>query len=380
MLLFVSHDATRTGAPIVLLRFLDWMKRKVPTLPFRIILRRDGALRPDFEALAPTQVWPGSGSLSLVSRARNSLQCRKLVRDLARSRVRLIYSNTVTNGRVVSYLSRLGCPVITHAHELEHVICNGVGREEFENVLGQTHHFVAVSDAVRRNLTDCHNVDPCKVSLVHEMIDGAGATAAPVDQRQRLLISLGLRADARIVMASGTADWRKGADLFIHLARHIYERFQTRRIYFVWVGAQADRLEAERRQFDLAKLGLAERVIFTGEVKNPLEYYALADVFAVLSREDPFPLVMLEAGSIGKPIVCFASSGGAEEFVAGGCGIAVPYLNIPALAEAVLSLMSDEPQRSLLGRAAAQKVGENHVVDVLGPRLLSLIQRFVPAS
>ncbi|MEI6632882.1 MAG: hypothetical protein WCP22_03575, partial [Chlamydiota bacterium] len=54
--LFISHDARRMGAPILLLNFLRWFKEHAG-IPFEILLGDDGELRPEFEALAPVTLW-----------------------------------------------------------------------------------------------------------------------------------------------------------------------------------------------------------------------------------------------------------------------------------------------------------------------------------
>ncbi|WP_096896367.1 hypothetical protein [Candidatus Scalindua japonica] len=55
-ILFISHDASRTGAPIILLNFLRWFQDNT-NIPFRIILREDGELKPEFQALAPVNIF-----------------------------------------------------------------------------------------------------------------------------------------------------------------------------------------------------------------------------------------------------------------------------------------------------------------------------------
>jgi hypothetical protein len=47
-ILFVSHDATRSGAPIVLLHFLRWFKKN-SNRPFAVLLQAGGELVDDFE-------------------------------------------------------------------------------------------------------------------------------------------------------------------------------------------------------------------------------------------------------------------------------------------------------------------------------------------
>ena len=52
-ILFVSHDASRTGAPIALLTFLRWLRANTD-YRFEVLLGCGGPLEPAFEALAPT--------------------------------------------------------------------------------------------------------------------------------------------------------------------------------------------------------------------------------------------------------------------------------------------------------------------------------------
>jgi glycosyltransferase involved in cell wall biosynthesis len=89
---------------------------------------------------------------------------------------------------------------------------------------------------------------------------------------------------------------------------------------------------------------------------------------------------MLEAASLRKPVVCFQDSGGPPEFIEGDAGMTVPYLDIPAMARAVLTLVEDAALRQQLGRRAAEKVRERHDVEVAAPQLLSIIRQQLQAS
>jgi hypothetical protein len=85
---------------------------------------------PRFQALAPTFGYTGglrsgetlaSGLTSGagLERLSNRIRRRHLKQVLAGEEFGLIYSNTVVNGDVLEFLADLGCPVITHVHELE---------------------------------------------------------------------------------------------------------------------------------------------------------------------------------------------------------------------------------------------------------------------
>jgi UDP-glucose:(heptosyl)LPS alpha-1,3-glucosyltransferase len=59
-------------------------------------------------------------------------------------------------------------------------------------------------------------------------------------------------------------------------------------------------------------LGATERVIFTGPVDNPPEYYAGADFFLLPTRFDPCSLVVLEALAMGLPVISTVMNGACE--------------------------------------------------------------------
>ena len=66
---------------------------------------------------------------------------------------------------------------------------------------------------------------------------------------------------------------------------------------------------------------------------NP-RFFSAADAFVLTSREDPFPTVVLEAMSVGVPVVAFAESGGIPEFLTEhSCGHVVPYCDPAAVAD-----------------------------------------------
>ena len=127
-------------------------------------------------------------------------------------------------------------------------------------------------------------------------------------------------------------------------------------------------------EYDLKKTCLDRVVYFLGTHPDPWPYFLAADIFALVSREDPFPLAMLEAASIGKPTVCFDGSGGAKEFVSDDCGYVVPYLDIEAMSEKIALMLGSDELRYRLGDSAAKKVRDCHDLEKCAPRILKTIQ------
>ena len=127
--------------------------------------------------LAPVTVLdqPGFSNNRLSNRLANlpfvrpvvgKLRKRKLLKQLIRENISLIYSNTITNGNVLHDLAPLKRPVITHTHELEYWIHN-TGKENFAYVRTYSTAYVAVSNAVRQNLIENHGIDEEMIHLVY---------------------------------------------------------------------------------------------------------------------------------------------------------------------------------------------------------------------
>lgn len=378
-ILFVSHDAGRTGAPLVLLNFQRWLKEHTKVNFGTIILRR-GPLEPMFAKLGETFLiepsrWERRVGKRIAKRLGwTGLGSSKQLTALRDRSHRLIYSNTVTNGEVLQILARPGVPVITHVHELNYWI-DKKGPENWSQVCRHTTKFVAVSAAVSRNLQECHRISADRIEVMHEFIPldcqpQAGASEQGMIVREKL----GIPANAFVVGGSGSETWRKGKDLFIQLAALLHRRRPGRPFWFVWVGWEGDDEDRRQLKHDIDLAGVGDTFLWTGEVENPLDYFGCFDAFALVSREDPFPLVCLEAALLGKPILCFAGAGGAPELVEEDSGFVAPYLDLAEMADKLLLLGENEDLRRKMGACGAVKVRERFSVDVIAPRLHRLIQ------
>jgi glycosyltransferase involved in cell wall biosynthesis len=388
-ILFISHEATRTGAPIVLLNFLKWFKTNTD-LPFQILLKQEGVLEPEFEAIAPVSIFHPKippARRNLLTRAFKRLGFQSEAKDaylkqlkekLIRDNIGLIYANTVTNGEILEFLSLLECPVICHVHELQWAINYSIGLTGFERVKRHTQQYIAVSKAVKKNLIENHQILEDNIELIYGFIPISPSGLKNQQQaRDEICQQLNIPEEAAIVCASGATEWRKGTDLFVQLARAVYERIPKTPVYFLWVGGASKGAYFEQLWYDVKSLGLEEYVGFLGVQPNPLDYFAACDVFTLLSREEPFGMVCLEAASLGKPIVCFDGHVGVKEFVENDCGFVVPYLDIETMADKVVTLLNSPEFCQSLGQRAKEKVTACHDINVTAPKILKIIEKFL---
>jgi len=140
---------------------------------------------------------------------------------------------------------------------------------------------------------------------------------------------------------AGSIDWRKGADIFPLIVDSFFKTNPGADFLFVWKGADKTHIEYSRVVYELTKLNLIDKVILEPPSKDVDSFYQSIDVLLLISKEDPYPLVVLEAASHKKPCICFESAGGAPEFVEDNAGKIIPFLDIDGLVKAVNAYYMD---------------------------------------
>ncbi|HEY0048639.1 MAG TPA: glycosyltransferase family 4 protein [Pyrinomonadaceae bacterium] len=381
-ILFITPGASRAGGNIFLFNFLKWFKQN-SDIPFLTVYGHGGELEEDFKSLSKTfkfnyEPRPESFYSRTTSAIFRRVKWRErlLARQIATEKINLIYANAVTNHQILAALPDLRAPVISHCHELESVI-HRTGLAGFEQTKKRTSHFIAVSEAVRKNLIENHGVPFEKISLAHGFIPIESFSAAELEQKnKKIRRQLGIPGNAFVVGASGTMYWRKAPEIFVQIAAAVHRLKPDLPIYFLWVGgAEKGDFRFFEMEYDVKKLGLEKYVRFLEHKPNPMEYYAALDVFAMVSREDPYPLVCLETASLGKPIICFADAGGMPEFVENDSGFIVSYLDIEAFAGRISELYANPGLREKMGARAALKVRERHDILTSAPGIVRVINK-----
>lgn len=397
-ILFISHEASRSGAPLMLLHLLRWLRAKRPTT-FEVVSLVDGPLLQEFSSFGPTKAlnrtwmrWfiiadnmlghavrlsgnPLIRATARLTRAARRWAFQRQLGDL--QRFSLIYANSAVSGDVFDLLPDRRPPLVTHVHELSHSLRHGIPRRSLEQMLKTTDRFIACSTAVRDVLASEHDVPHGSITVCHEPIvatDLAGARDRY--DRHKVLHELGIPADSVVVGASGTREWRKGTDLFALVAASVLAKLSAPHVYFVWVGGVRPNSTDATFRYDVAKLGIEDRVRFVETTVDPHRYFSIFDVMVLTSREDPFPLVALEASAMEIPVIGF-DSGGLKEMLPPGCGIVVGYADTAAMTASVVQLLQDPVKRKQIGSSAAELVAERYDIDAIGPAVCAVIDELV---
>lgn len=194
----------------------------------------------------------------------------------------------------------------------------------------------AVSASLRRIAVELG----CPPARIEVVANGASLERFFPEDREACRAELGLPADARVLITVGTLNERKGFHRVIEQLPALLER-EPRLRYLAVGGGSPDGDEERQLREQAARLGVADRVHFTGEVAPARlrRYYSAADLFVLATRFEGWANVFLEAAACGLPTVTTDVGGNAEVIAAPWLGRLVPFGDGPALRRAILEAL-----------------------------------------
>lgn len=215
-------------------------------------------------------------------------------------------------------------------------------------ILRLTDRVIAVSGHLRDQLLSV-GLRPDRVTVARNAIDVAGFTldALPRGQIRR---ELGL-ADGPLVTVVGRLSGEKGHYDLLRAGVLVKAAEPTVRFLIVGDGPLRNQLETMATE-----VGLADSVIFTGYRSDVASCLAASDLFVLPSLREGIPSVLLEAMSIGLPVICTRVGGVPEVVTDGETGMLVAPSSPTQLAEAILYLLYDPARAQQMGVKGRDRV------------------------
>lgn len=335
-LLVVAHEATRTGSPRVLIELLRFARPRLD-VPIAINLEAGGPLSDELMSLATTTTWTGDPVAVLV----NGSSAAAVIEGLDPSIPTAIYVHEEGDA-----LRALPAHCVTALSRFDMVLCVSERSRSGLVEIGVNLDRVEILPPVIRLPVP---IEPHATRSDGEFLDGINPTMP-------------------VAVGCGEATWRKGADLFVDVA---WRTNILRPTKFVWIGRRP-RSFARGLDYDTRATNMADMVTWAGEVGDVAPLFARADVLVMTSREDPQPLVPLEAAAQGTPTAGFAV-GGIAELGERGLALTVPFPDTDALARTIGELLDDGNHREQLAADTLAYARSNHSIERLGARFVELV-------
>lgn len=216
---------------------------------------------------------------------------------------------------------------------------------------------------------------PQQLATLHNGIAVRPNSETPGQTRARLNLH-----DEDLVFGTiALLEWRKGHAVLLNAVAELEAIVQSNRMPVVLIegtGPEQAALEAA-----VARLGIGKWVRFVGSERNIYDFMQVLDVlvFPSIANED-FPNVVLEAMSLGKPVIASRIAGTPEQVEDGKTGWLVEPGNASAFARKMADVVVDRNMITGMSANARQKFEAEFTSKIAVSRYLDLYQSLLKRS
>jgi len=374
----ISHQASKTGAPILALNLSMQLSTSHNVI---VVLLSGGAL---FSRFLET------GTALLM--ARYTFVNHKVVRGALRRAslgkpIEFALANCIVSAPFIEPIRSLGIPCLCLVHEYASyvkplTIFTDVGlwasrliwptRLTMNDMLRRCPHLVELPMEVMPQ-------GPCALPEADQ--DGGSAnTALPATETAAEQYLRHLDQDSLLVLGAGTIEMRKGVDLFIETVSRIFKNAQGMNVKFAWIGSgylpDYDFSYSVWLDDQINRSGLSDELTMLDESPAYRELIKRCDLFIMSSRLDALPNVAIDALLAGKPVLCFENACGIAEQLEpypdlhNAC--VAPYLDCNDLAQKALALLQDSERRNEIAELSLTAAENRFQMDGYVARLREL--------
>jgi glycosyltransferase involved in cell wall biosynthesis len=195
--------------------------------------------------------------------------------------------------------------------------------------------------------------------------------------RSAVRARLGLAEQDPLALTVAHLNSCKGHDHLLDAMLRVAREFPRARLLLAGSGPEEDRLRSHA-----AQIGVDNLVQFLGFRDDVAELLHTADLFVLPSLAEGLSAVLLEAASVGCPVVSTAV-GGAKDLFATSRGQKqplawlVPPADVDALAESMMEALRDDRERKARAARARERVRSAFSVDALVANTLAVYREVI---
>lgn len=280
----------------------------------------------------------------------NPMTVLDVYRMVRRKRIQVIHAagmKGILTARIAGKMA--GVPVISHLHD--HMPIASVLFKLVSMTPGLSAYTLAVSSEVSEYARTDLNIAPNRLETLTSGMELDTIAGTPAEAGTAFRRQFGIPEDATVIGILGRFIPAKGHDVLLRAMPGILEQEPNARVMIV--GDGPERADLEKRVHELELRGY---VFFTGYTSEAYAAIKAMDVCAIPSLSEGLPFVLLESLALCRPVVASAVGGLAETLIHCENGVLVRPGDAQALAQALLSVMSDESLRKTIIQNGYQTV------------------------
>ncbi len=291
---------------------------------------------------------------------------KQVIQALGEMGVRKAICNTVISGECIEIMKSAEIQTIALIHEMRAAIEICAAHEAAEKIAKNADVIVFPNTVVQKDFeTEVkHSLTSKSIILPQGLYKKVDLICSKQEYANIVREKNGFATDDIVLVCAGVLTFGKGADLMISLLKEMYKMNSNlaQKTHIIWLGKPADKAFFAWLKMQIEKEGLENQIHLFGQITNVQDYYTIlagADMFLLLSREDPMPSVLMEAMYCETPAIAFYKSGGAEVLLDENRGELASFMDIEEMALKIDELLENSTMRMNIIEKAKEHVQEN---------------------
>ena len=330
--------------------------------------RRQSLIEPSLAIISRYASWIATIAYRL------PLSVRRLFKLIRKENIDLVHTNT---GVILApgLAARLaGVPHVWHFRDSFREAPPWLWKIYSRYIQMMSDRIIAVSNATAAQFSD-----RSKVVVIHNGFS-LDEFAMPSNARSEFRQQRNIGEQDLVTGCVGRIKWgRKGQEHLIQAAHLLKTRSIISKILIVGSPFPGNEIHLERLKELARELDVQDQIVFTGEVTDAKPAYASMDILVLPSAyPEPFGGVVMEAMSMGLPVIATNLGGSLDQVVEGVTGFLVPPADPRALAGRIELLANDPELRRKMGAAGRERIIENFSLSEMVKKIEAVYDSVVP--
>ena len=243
-----------------------------------------------------------------------------------------------------------GKPLVLHVHatEFDRTGGQGVNQDVYDiekYAMEKADEIIAVSNFTKEKIVKYYNIDPNKITVVHNGVDVSDFRELP--PRLECVKKEGKQ---KIVLFVGRITIQKGPEYFVRAAKKVLEYYPN--ALFVVAGSGDMQYQMMN---EVADLGIGDKVIFTGFLRGDdlAALYQAADLYVMPSVSEPFGIIPLETIANNTPVIVSKQTGVSEVLTH---ALKVDFWDVDEMANKILGVLQNDSLQKTLQEESQKEV------------------------